>query len=243
MISRAEAIAELERRIGHRFGDRDLLERALTHASVGDGARAVRHNERLEFLGDRVLNLIAAERLMALDVEAREGEMSRRLASLVNYHACSRAARRAGLPEALRLSVSASKIGARESDAVLGDACEALIAALYIDGGLDQARAFFARFWVEEFETLGEPRAKDPKTQLQEWAQGRGLPLPAYMLVARTGPDHAPTFTIAVSIDGFPPEQGQGRSRQDAEKAAALAMLLKREGPDPAPNSAKDLTP
>jgi ribonuclease-3 len=238
MNARAAAVAELETRIGHTFADRDLLERALTHSSVGDGARAVRHNERLEFLGDRVLNLCAAERLMALDPDAREGEMSRLLASLVNYHACARAAKRAGLPEALRLSASATKVGARRSDAVLGDACEALIAALYIDGGLECARAFFLKFWAEEFERLNEPRTKDPKTQLQEWAQGRGLPLPAYEVVGREGPDHAPCFTVQVRVDGFDAEQGQGRSRQDAEKAAAQQMLLKREGPPPAEETA-----
>jgi len=235
MNARTAAVAELERRIGHVFHDRELLERALTHSSVGDGAKSVRHNERLEFLGDRVLNLCAAERLMALDPDAREGEMSRLLASLVNYHACARAAKRAGLPDAMRFSASATKVGARKSEAVLGDACEALIAALYIDGGLECARAFFLEFWQDEFERLSEPRAKDPKTQLQEWAQGRGLPLPAYQVVAREGPDHAPNFTVEVAVDGFPPEQGQGRSRQDAEKAAAQLMLLKREGPAPDP--------
>ena len=235
MNTRAAAIAELERRIGHDFTDRDLLERALTHSSVGDGAKTVRHNERLEFLGDRVLNLCAAERLMALDPDAREGEMSRLLASLVNYHACARAAERCGLPEAMRFSASATKIGARKSDAVLGDACEALIAALYIDGGLECARTFFLTFWAEEFARLHEPRSKDPKTQLQEWAQGRGLPLPAYDVVGRDGPDHAPCFTVQVAIEGFAPERAQGRSRQDAEKAAAQNMLLKREGPEDGP--------
>lgn len=230
MNARVAAVAELERRIGHVFADRELLERALTHASVGDGAKSVRHNERLEFLGDRVLNLCAAERLMALDAEAREGEMSRRMANLVNYHACSRAARACGLPEALRLSPSATKVGARDSDAVLGDACEALIAALYIDGGLEAARGFFLQFWQHEFAQVDEPRAKDPKTQLQEWAQGRGLALPVYEMVGRAGPDHAPTFTVEVAVQGYEPQRGEGRSRQDAEKAAALEMLLKREG-------------
>lgn len=234
MNDRTAAVAELERRLGYRFQDRDLLERALTHASVGDGAREVRHNERLEFLGDRVLNLCAAERLMALDSDAREGEMSRLLASLVNYHACARAARRVGLPEAMRLSASATKVGARKSDAVLGDACEALIAALYIDGGLETARAFFLKFWDEEFAQLDEPRAKDAKTQLQEWVQGMGKPLPEYEIVSRTGPAHAPCFTVEVRVDGFGAERGEGPSRQAAEKAAALQMLIKREGPEPA---------
>lgn len=230
MNARAAAVQDLESRIGHTFTDRDLLERALTHASVGDGAREVRHNERLEFLGDRVLNLCAAERLMALDPDSREGEMSRRLASLVNYHACARAAERAGLPSALRLSASATKVGARKSDAVLGDACEALIAALYIDGGLETAKAFFEKFWAEEFTHLDAPRAKDPKTQLQEWAQGLALPLPAYEVVGREGPAHAPVFTVEVRVKGFEPERGEGPSRQSAEKAAAQVMLLKREG-------------
>lgn len=230
MNARAQAVEALESRIGHRFADRELLERALTHSSVGDGARKVRHNERLEFLGDRVLNLLAAERLLTLDPEAKEGVLSPRLAALVNGKACARVARRIGLAQALRLSGSASKIGARESDAVLGDACEALMAALYIDGGLDTARAFFLDAWSEEFADPATPRGKDAKTQLQEWAQARGLPLPRYEVVRRTGPDHAPCFTVAVHIDGYPPEDAEGKSRQEAEKSAAQQMLLKREG-------------
>jgi len=149
----------------------------------------------------------------------------------VNYHACARVARRVGLPEALRMAPSASKIGARDKDSVLGDACEALIGAIYIDDGLEAARAFFLEFWTEEFALLDEPRTKDPKTQLQEWAQARGLPLPAYKVVGREGPDHAPVFTVAVSVGDYEPEHAEGRSRQDAEKAAATVMLLKREGP------------
>jgi ribonuclease-3 len=233
MNTRAEAVAELERRIGYQFADRDLLERALTHSSVGEGARNVRHNERLEFLGDRVLNLCAAERLMKLYPDVREGEMSRLLASLVNYHACARIARKVGLPSAMRLSASATKVGARKSDGVLGDACEALIAALYVDGGLEAARDFFLTFWEDEFARLAEPEVKDPKTQLQEWAQGQGLPLPNYAIVSREGPDHAPYFTVEVTVEGFAPERAQGRSRQEAEKAAAQAMLAKHEAAEP----------
>ena len=230
MNLRVEAISALEQRIGHVFADRELLERALTHASVGDGARKVRHNERLEFLGDRVLNLLAAERLLALDADAKEGVLSPRLAALVNGKACARVARRIGLAPALRLSGSATKIGARESDGVLGDACEALMAALFIDGGLEAARTFFNTAWQEEFDAPTNARGADPKTRLQEWAQGLGLPLPGYAVVKRTGPDHAPSFTVAVTIQGHDAEHGDGRSRQEAEKAAALAMLLKREG-------------
>ncbi len=227
---RQEAAAALEVRIGHIFADRDLFDRALTHSSVGDGARKVRHNERLEFLGDRVLNLLAAERLLALDSEAREGVLSPRLAALVNGKACARVARRIGLAPALRLSGSATKIGARDSDGVLGDACEALMAAIYIDAGLEQARAFFVDAWQAEFDDPAATRDKDPKTQLQEWAQGRGLPLPRYAVVSRTGPDHAPSFNVSVTVGDFEPEVGEGKSRQEAEKSAALEMLLKREG-------------
>ncbi|WP_421931609.1 ribonuclease III [Phenylobacterium sp.] len=229
MNKRDVAVSELEARIGHVFKDRDLLERALTHASVGDGATKVRHNERLEFLGDRVLNLLAAEALMALNTEAREGEMSRLMAALVNYHACAEVARSVGLPDALRLAASATKIGARENDTVLGDACEALIAALYVDGGMDAARTFFQTFWADQFATLDEPRNKDPKTRLQEWAQAQGLALPAYSLVSRTGPDHAPVFTVQVAIAGYESQAAEGRSKQEAEKAAAQVMLLKHE--------------
>ena len=228
MNARAAAIADLERRIGHVFADRALLERALTHASVGDGARAVSHYERLEFLGDRVLNLVAAEALMARDAEAREGEMSRRLAGLVNYHACARIARTIGLSPALRVSASAAKVGARESETVLGDACEALIGALYLDAGLPAARAFFDQFWEPEFEALAAPGVRDPKTRLQEWAQGQGLPLPSYRVAERSGPDHAPNFTVEVAVQGFEPERAQGRSKQEAEKAAAGAMLARQ---------------
>lgn len=227
---RAAAIVVLEAAVGHVFANRELLDRALTHSSVGEGARAIRHNERLEFLGDRVLNLLAAERLLEMDETAREGEMSPKLAALVNGKACARVARRIGLPEALRLSPGESKTGGREKDTILGDACEALMAAVFLDGGLDAARDFFVRAWAEEFEAAGKTRAKEPKTELQEWAQGKGAPLPAYRVVSREGPDHAPFFTVEVTVEGVPPEQGQGRSRQEAEKAAALAMLMKKEG-------------
>ena len=231
MKPRAEAAAELERRIGHTFQDRELYERALTHASTAGMGKPVRHNQRLEFLGDRVLNLLAAERVMAMDAVAREGEMSRRVAALVNGRTCARVAREIGLGPALRLGEGGTKIGLRESDNVLGDACEALMAAIYIDAGLSRARIFFDQFWADEIAHVDGDKGKDPKTALQEWAQARGLALPAYRIISRKGPDHAPTFAIGVRLDGYPEEVAEGPSRQDAEKAAALAMLLNREGP------------
>lgn len=231
MNVRAKAIADLEVRIGHVFKDRDLLERALTHPSVGEGARPTRHYERLEFLGDRVLGLLTAERLLALYPNEREGVLSPRLAALVNGQTCARVARRIGLGPALRLSPGETKSGGRDKTTILGDAVEALMAAIYIDGDLDTARAFFMDAWSEEFDQVGDVGGLDPKTELQQWAQGRGMALPAYQVLSRTGPDHAPEFVVQVSLEGHEPEQGRGRSRQAAEKAAALEMLLKREGP------------
>ncbi len=231
MNKRDVAVSELEARIGHVFQDRDLLERALTHASVGSGATKTPHNERLEFLGDRVLNLMAAERLMELRPEAREGEMSRLMNKIITYQACARVARRVGLPDALRVGPGATKTGARDNEKVLGDACEALIAALYLEGGLEAARTFFLAAWPLEFEAMDQAASKDSKTLLQEWAMGRGLPVPRYDVVAREGSDHEPLFTIEVRIDGQEPERAQGRSKLEAQKAVANIMLSKLEGP------------
>ena len=227
---RQAAVASLERTIGHDFSDKALLERALTHASVGEGARAIRHYERLEFLGDRVLNLLAAEWLLATSETATEGEMSPKLAELVNGKACARVARRIGLADAIRMSPGEAKVGGRDNTSILGDACEALMAAVFIDAGLDAARNVFITAWAAEFDSASRARAKEPKTELQEWAQARGLPLPAYTVTKQLGPAHAPTFTVEVTVEGYPPEQGVGKSRQEAEKAAALALLLSREG-------------
>jgi ribonuclease-3 len=228
MSVRAHAVSELERKLGHAFKDRDRLERALTHSSVGEGSKRVRDNERLEFLGDRVLGLIAAERLIEIYPDSPEGELSPRLHALVNRDALARAARRIGVGPALRLSPGESKSGGREKDTILGDACEALIGAVYLDGGLDPVRALFDRFWTEELEAIDRPKIKDAKSALQEWAQSRGRALPLYKVLSREGPDHAPLFTVEVHVDGVSPISAEGRSRQEAEKAAATAML-KRE--------------
>lgn len=224
MNTRVAAVEALERRIGHTFADRDLLERALTHASVGNGASKVRDNERLEFLGDRVLNLLVAERLMQLKPDATEGELSKLMAQLVNYHACAAAGRAAGLRDAMRLDASATKVGVRDNDRVLGDACEALIAALYLDGGLDRARGFVEAFWSDSFQNLDQP-GKDPKTRLQEWAMARGLPVPTYRVLRQEGSAHEPRFTIEVSLPGVEPRTGEAGSKREAEKLAAASML------------------
>jgi ribonuclease-3 len=227
---RKVAVAELERRLGHTFQDRALLEQALTHASAGEGARDLLHNERLEFLGDRVLNLFAAERLMQLYPEEREGELSKRMHGLINREACAGVARRLGLGDALRLAGGESKRGGREQATILADAVEALLAALYLDAGLETARAVFADIWSEAFEAVAGAGAANPKSELQEWAASRKLPAPAYAVLGRAGPDHAPIFTIELTLGELEPVRAQGRSRQDAEKAAAQAMLEREAG-------------
>jgi ribonuclease-3 len=232
--SRTEAVAELVRRLGHDFRDPRLLDRALTHSSVGEGvapqtSKAPRDNERLEFLGDRVLGLLVAERLHADFPEADEGQLSSRLHSLVDKHACGRVGALLGIGEAVRLSPGETKSGGRRKEGVIADAVEAVLAAVYLDGGIDAARKTFDRAWAEELAKPPERSLSNPKSALQEWAQGQGRPLPTYSIAGRTGSDHAPTFTVEVAVEGIEPLTAVGRSRQDAEKAAATAML-QREG-------------
>ena len=225
MNARQTAVAELERRIGHRFADRELLERALTHSSVGGGARRIGSNERLEFLGDRVLNLCVAEHIMTLCPDYAEGELSKAMSELVDYKSCAEVARDVGLPDALRFDASATKVGARRNERVLGDACEALIAALYLDGGLETARSFVLTFWAPQFERDLRGPGKDPKTRLQEWAMARSLPLPAYAVLGQDGPSHAPRFTVEVSLEDLGAGRGEAGSKREAEKLAAQALL------------------
>jgi ribonuclease-3 len=226
MNTRVAAIGELERRIGHSFADRALLERALTHGSVTKGSPKIGDNERLEFLGDRVLNLLVAEQLMRLRPQDTEGNLSKLMNQLVNYHACAEVARTAGLRDAMRVDASATKIGARDNDRVLGDACEALIAALYLDAGLPAARTFVHTFWDPLFQTLDTP-AKDPKTMLQEWAMARGMPAPGYRVIRQEGSAHEPLFTIEVVLPDVAPETAQGGSKREAERLAADALLTR----------------
>ncbi len=233
MSARAAAAEALAARLGHAFTDPAILERALTHASVGDGARrSVRDNERLEFLGDRVLGLLVAEHLLADDPAASEGDIAPRLNALVSREACAAVARRLELGPALRLSGGETRTGGRDKTSILAGAMEAVIAAVYEDGGLPAARAVFDRTWPPEFDRLAAaPRPKDSKTELQERTLARGLPLPAYAVTAREGPEHAPVFTVAVAVDGAEPASGQGGSRQAAEKAAARAFLDREARP------------
>lgn len=226
----SDRISMFEAALSHRFSDRALLERALTHASHGDGRARTASNERLEFLGDRVLGLMAAEALFIAFEGMDEGGLAHRLNALVNKDACARAARRIGIGAALRLSPAEERLGGREKDSILADACEAVIGALYLDGGVDAARTFFDRLWAEEIESLVK-RPKDPKSQLQEWAAQKGYGAPVYETVARKGPDHRPIFEIEVSVAGLGPARGEGGSKQDAQREAART-LLERENAD-----------
>jgi ribonuclease III len=222
----------LEERIGYRFTDPALLDSALSHISALKGARnRVGSYQRLEFLGDHVLGLVISDMLFRAFPRADEGELSRRLADLVRKETCAEIARGIDLGAAIRLGASEANAGARTRPAILADVCEALIGAVYLDGGFVAAEALIGRLWQVRMKTKAEP-LRDPKTVLQEWAQGRGLPTPAYREIARSGPDHDPQFRVAVQLPHLAPAEGSGRSKRAAEQAAAAAMM-KREGVKP----------
>ena len=226
---RSRTTAALERRIGYRFNDLGLLERALTHISALSGPRHPTGSyQRLEFLGDHVLGLVVSEMLFRDFPRANEGELSRRLADLVRKDACADVARVIDLGAALKLGSSEVQAGGRQRTTILADACEALIGAVFLDGGYAVAAEFIDRLWRDRMLTPVRP-LRDAKTILQEWAQGRGLSTPTYREIARTGPHHDPEFRVAVDLPDRPPAEGVGRSKRAAEQAAATAML-EREG-------------
>ena len=216
----------LEERIGYAFRDKALALQALTHSSYGDGRKEVDDNERLEFLGDRVLGLLTAEKLFQLNPEG-EGAMARRLNALVRKETCARVARRLGVGDALEISASEEKQGGREKTSILGDACEALLAAIYLDGGFSAAKDFFDIHWAEEITLVTASSMKDPKTALQEKAASKGGEQPIYTVVERSGPDHRPLFVVEVIVDKIGKAKGSGKSKKDAERYAALHLLEK----------------
>jgi len=215
----------LETRIGYRFNDVALLERALTHLSAVKPADA-RHlsNQRLEFLGDRVLGVVVAAMLYRQFPRAEEGDLSRRLAELVRRETCADVAREWDLGGAMRLGPGELNSGGRDKDAILADACEAVLGGVYVDGGFEAARELVERYWQPRMLAPLRP-LRDAKTRLQEWAQARGLPAPVYREIARSGPDHAPVFTIAAVIEGLGEASGAGASKRVAEQEAALGLL------------------
>jgi ribonuclease-3 len=217
----------LEGRIGYRFKDNALRDCALTHISALKGARnRAGSYQRLEFLGDHVLGLVISDALFRTYPKADEGELSRRLADLVRKETCLEIARAIDLGAAIMLGASESNAGGRKRPAILADVCEALIGAVYLDGGYPAAAGLVERLWQARMQATAQPQ-RDPKTLLQEWAQGRGLPTPVYKEVARSGPDHNPEFRVAVQLRNFAPAEGVARSKRAAEQAAAAAMLTR----------------
>jgi ribonuclease-3 len=209
-----------------------LLDCGLTHISALKGARnRASSYQRMEFLGDHVLGLVISDMLFRAFPRADEGELSRRLADLVRKETCAEIARTIDLGTAIRLGSSEANAGGRTRPAILADVCEALIGAVYLDGGFLAAAAMVERLWQARMRTTAQP-LRDAKTQLQEWAQARGLPTPSYREVARSGPDHDPEFRVAVELPKRPPAEGSGRSKRAAEQAAAAAMMA-REGVKP----------
>ncbi|MBL1429990.1 MAG: ribonuclease III [Robiginitomaculum sp.] len=213
----------LQAHIAYAFEDVGLLRRALTHGSVGDG-KPVADNERLEFLGDRVLGLIVSEMLFTASDNATEGQMARQLNMLVKKEACALAAKEAQLGSAIYMSKAEEKNGGREKNSILGDTCEAVLAAIYLDGGMQVAKDFFNRFWAKQLHDINNT-TKDPKSLLQEKALAKGFGLPLYELLGRKGPDHKPEFQVTVTLQGFDPAIGTGGSKQLAESKAAQKLL------------------
>jgi len=226
---RRRGLGGLEERLGYRFADPAVLDHALTHISALTGSRnRALSYKRLEFLGDHVLGLVIADMLFSAFPKANEGELSRRLADLVRRETCAEIARQMQVADVIRLGAQEANAGGRLRLAILADVCESLVAAVYLDGGLPAATALIERFWGERLRRPMRP-LRDAKTILQEWAQARGLPTPAYREVARTGPHHNPEFRVAVELPNRPPAEGLGRSKRAAEQAAA-ALMLSREG-------------
>lgn len=215
-----------EGRIGHEFAKPALLNEAITHASMSSANRD--DNQRLEFLGDRVLGLVMAEALLDLDPTATEGQLAPRFNALVRKETCADVARAIDLGEVLRLGRSEMISGGRRKQALLGDAIEAVIAAVYLDAGFDAAKALVLRLWGDRIGRVEED-ARDAKTALQEWAQARGLKPPVYAQVARTGPDHAPIFTIEAQLANGARADATAPSKRQAEQAAAKTLLAQLE--------------
>ena len=219
-------LADFCTRLGHDFADPEWITRALTHASLSSPTRP--DNQRLEFLGDRVLGLVMAEAVLAQDAQAREGQLAPRFNALVRKETCADVAREIDLGAVLRLGKSEMSTGGRRKTALLGDAMEAVIAAVYMDGGFDAARAVILRLWGARVAGVAED-ARDAKTALQEWAQARGMTPPLYAELSRSGPDHAPLFQVEARLSDGTAVTAEGRVKRQAEQAAARALLDRLE--------------
>lgn len=228
---KAGTVETLAAALGHRFERPELLAEALTHASAA--TRPARggefSNERLEFLGDRVLALVIAEMLFEIFGRETEGALARRLAALTRKEALAEVGAALDLGRHLQMSRSEAETGGRAHPGMLADACEAVIGALYLDGGLAAASRLIRRCWAPLIGADSHP-PQDAKTALQEWAQARGLPLPAYRVLETQGPAHSPLFNVEVRVEGHAPGTGNGRSKRAAEQEAALALLKALQG-------------
>ncbi len=214
------SLEELQQKIGYQFTDQDLLETALTHSSTGKE----KNYERLEFLGDRVLGLVIASLLFAKFPDEKEGDMAKRLASLVQGQTLAELSGRIDLGDFILFSDSEAAAGGAENEHILADVFEAVIGAIYLDGGFEPCRVLIETNWQDILFTMKKP-PQHPKTAIQEWAQGQGLPLPLYEVTAQTGPDHAPIFEIKLTVKGHGPIHASGRSRAEAEKEAAHLFM------------------
>ncbi len=223
---RNQAVTALVGRLGYVFQDEQLLERALTHAS-GAKSKIAGSNERLEFLGDRVLGLVVAQILYEQHDDVPEGDLARMLNMLVRRQTCAKVGEALGIPDALVLAGKGDKRTV-VTDNIVGNACEALIAAVYLDGGFGAARAVISEHWAGFLKQAPDMR-KDAKSSLQEWAAARSLPAPSYETIDTTGPDHAPQFTVELTVEDRKPAQGVSSTRRTAEQVAATEFL-RREG-------------
>ncbi len=229
MARRKTDTAPLEERLGYSFADKHLLACALTHVSAAGGAAGRAKNyQRLEFLGDRVLGLAISEMLFATFPHASEGELSQRLSELVRRDACADVALAWDVGPYLKLGGGDVQSGGRTSRPILADVCEAIIGAVFLDGGYDAAKALVERGFGERM-TTKRRLLRDPKSVLQEWAQGRGLPTPTYRLLEQTGPDHAPRFSVEAKVGTLEVAVGSAATKREAERDAAQNLLLREQ--------------
>jgi ribonuclease-3 len=225
------ALGELEAKLGYEFRDAELAARALTHLSAPATAGQGRLDsyQRLEFLGDRVLGLAVAEMLYEAFPQASEGELSMRLAALVRRETCAEVAKEWEVGPHVVLGVGEAQAGGRKKAAILADIAESLIGAVFVEAGFEAARKVIAKAWRARMDAVEEPE-RDAKTAMQEWAQARALAAPSYLEIDRSGPPHAPQFTIQVSLEGFEPSHGSASSKRGAEQAAARAFMARQAG-------------
>ena len=223
-MKKSEAIRSFEQRLGYEFSNLSLLIEALTHSSIASDFR--KDNQRLEFLGDRVLGLVMAEALLEIDQIAPEGTLAPRFNALVRKETCAEVARQIELGGVLKIGRSEMLSGGRRKDALLGDGMEAVIAAIYKDGGFEVAKKIIINLWDDRIKNV-KGDARDAKTMLQEWAQARGQNPPNYEVISRSGPDHAPDFLVKVILASGETSEAMAGSKRQAEQMAAKALLQK----------------